>query len=132
MKLRRKICLGLGVVAMLLALLLVAMHYRAKAALAAYKRQLREQGEKLTIEELIPPRATNGPNGAAAFIVAASRLPTFNYSNQPALMKAVNPGRARVAWAQPILASMVSTNDVWPGLKVDLERNREALAEVKA
>jgi len=131
MKLRWKIAMGGAVLLGLAAILLVAAHSRAKAALEAYKRQFRMQGEKLTTEELIPPAPTNGPNGAAALMSAASRLPSFDYSNQPALMKTVSPGRARVAWMQPRLASTDSTN-VWPGLKADIDMSGAALEELRS
>ena len=75
---RRKIIIGAVVAGAVIVLLPVWTHYRAKAALAAYKRELQAQGEKLTIEELIPPLPTNGLNGAFAFAGAASRLSDSN------------------------------------------------------
>ena len=75
---RRKIIIGAVVAGAVIVLLPVWTHYRAKAALAAYKRELQAQGEKLTIEELIPPLPTNGLNGAFVFAGAASRLSDSN------------------------------------------------------
>src|ERR1041385_772811 len=131
MKLRRKITLGLGLAAVLFALFLTVMHFRAKGALAAYKKQLRAQGEKLTIEELIPPKPTNGPNGAPALMEAAAQLGDCGYLLRPEMMKCVSPGRARVAWMQPVLVSSESRN-VWSHLRSGVETNQAALAEIRS
>src|SRR5947208_4665291 len=97
---RRKILLELALFLALLVLLPVVTHFRKKAAVEGYKMQLRAQGEKLTVAELIPPTLTNGPNGAAALLSAASRLPPRDWRYMVSRMQPLAPTRARVAWAQ--------------------------------
>src|SRR5437879_3506522 len=122
--LRRKILFGVALLLALLVVLPVVAHYRAKAAVEAYKRQLRAQGEKLAIAELVPQPPTNGPNGAAALMRAASRLSSLDYKYQPSRMKTLAPGHARVAWAQEILADDEITN-IWPGLSLQLQKGQQ-------
>lgn len=128
---RRKIIIGGGVALVILILLPVWAHYRAKGALAAYKQQLQAQGEKLTIEELIPPLLTNGPNGTFALAAAAGRLPELNHEINPWGMKYLSPGRARVAWKQETLPRGNVFTNLWPQLRLELERNRETMNEIK-
>src|SRR5581483_6972619 len=126
MKLRWKILLGVTAAIGLALLLPMGAHYRAKASVAAYKRQLKAQGEKLTISELIPPTPTNGPNGAQALLSAGSRL-SVNISNYAPMMTIISPGHARAAWKQEVLPTEDLPN-VWPDLIKELESQQDALS----
>jgi hypothetical protein len=127
---RRKILFGVMLLFALLALWPELAHDRMKAAVAAYKRQLRAQGEKLTIDELIPPTPTNGANGAAALLTATRRLPRIDWRFMVSRMKPLFPARARVAWAQEILPTEQLTN-LWPELKMEMDKSTRALAEIR-
>ncbi len=102
----------------------VAAHYRAKNKVAAYRRQLLAQGEKMSVSELTPLLPAGKDNGADALISAIWQAGFF--TNYTPTMRPVVPGRALVAWRQSILPTSDSTN-VWPGLKEDLERKSAAL-----
>ena len=128
---RRKIIFGVMVALVVIVLLPVWAHYRAKAALAAYKRQLQAQGEKLTIEELIPPAPTDGPNGALALVGAASRLSKDYNEHSPRAMKYISPGRAVVAWKQEAFPMENGFTNPWPQLRLEVETNRVAMDEIK-
>ena len=104
----------------------VAAHYRAKNKVAAYRRQLIAQGEKLSVAELTPSPPADQDNGAASLMSAYWQAGTLNYTNQPPTMRPVVPGRALVAWRQAVLPTSDSTN-VWPGLRDDFEKKSDAL-----
>ena len=104
-------------------------HHRAKAATERLKAQLRSQGEKLSISELIPPPPANGPSGSAAFLKAASQLSTISDGLLPGPMAMTKPGRARVAFAQAVLPTSESTN-VWPELGAQLEELQSSVEDL--
>lgn len=128
---RRKVLLIWAALVIVLALLPVIAHYRAKAAAEKFKAQLRAQGEKLSIGELVSLLPVGTPNGARDFLDALSRLTSFDYELQPGVMRMVQPGRARIAWQQPTLPTDKS-EDIWPALRAHLETNRAALADLRA
>ena len=108
----------------------VIAHYRAKAAAEKFKAQLRAQGEKLSIDELLPLPPLGTPNGASPLLDALSRLTSFDYELQPSVMKMVQPGHARIVWQQAALPTE-KTEDIWPVLRAHLETNRVALEDVR-
>lgn len=108
-----------------------AAHYRLKKAVARYARELEAQGEKLNVPELAPPLPPLDQNGAPELLAALARLPSPNFTNQPAMMQWVSPGRARVAWREEPLPNDETTN-VWPGLRAEVERHRATLAQIRA
>lgn len=114
-----------------LALLTVLPHYRLKRAVAAYRQELRAKGEKLSIEELIPPPVPAESNGVIEFNAAIARLPRVNPDSQPSLMRYVGPGRARVAWRQAELPNHRGTN-TWPEIETVVDSGRDALAALQA
>jgi hypothetical protein len=124
----------LGVMALVLTIFVgipVYSHYHLKHRVDRYRAELRQRGEKITIAEVIPPAPTNGPNGAMAFLAGAGRLQL-----EPSLisdvgsMRGVPPGRARVAWQQPVLVH--KKTNLWPCLASALASNQVALAEVRS
>ena len=128
---RRKIFLGIIAPVVAVILFAVFAHFRAKAMAERFKAQLRAQGEKLTIVELVPLPPISVPNGARDFLDAQSRLTSFSYEIQPGAMKMVRPGRARIAWKQPALPADKSSN-IWPALRAYFETNQTALADLRA
>jgi hypothetical protein len=75
------------------------VHYRAKHAVADYKKQLVAAGEKLTIGELVPDPVSPEQNGAGIFLKATSLLNTSTTlldTNPPYAMRMVAPGKAMV------------------------------------
>ncbi len=126
----------LGTATLLASLLVgwpVGAHYRAKYKLAKYKQQLRERGEKMTIAELAPRPSPEVSDATGELMRAAGLLRPLspNYTNLPPAMRYISPGKAMVAWQQPILPNMDSTN-VWPELRQEMEANQDALAQLRA
>src|SRR5713101_2284368 len=80
-------------------LLPVVTHYRAKAAVERYRKQLPEQGEELTIAELTPRVSQEGENGGPALAQAAGMYYPWP-TNLPPIMRIITPGHALVAWAE--------------------------------
>ena len=112
----------------------IGSHYWAKARLARYKAHLKAAGERLTIPEVAPPSSVEGSSASTDLLQAAGLLrstspssPSPNWSNFPSVMKYAGPGKALVAWKQPILPSS-ETSNVWPGLRQEIEANADALA----
>lgn len=93
---------------------LLLSHIRAKSALEKYKAQLRAAGEKLTVDELLPPRVPLEKNGAKLYLQAYPyvHFEGLIYSNPPPAMQMVAPGKAMVGWQQPCIVSQapVMTN----------------------
>jgi hypothetical protein len=92
--------------------------------LEAYKKLLRDRGEKLDLAELLPPPAPSAENGAGAFQSAVSLFGTVpdNYS----AMRLVGPGRAAVCWQQPDVRQGDFTNS-WEQYRAYLEADRPAV-----
>jgi hypothetical protein len=108
MKLRWKILIALAVLAVLMmASLSVSMRVQPENEVEAYKKTLREKGEKLELKDVLPPRTPEESNGVE-LVASAFRMlgpgAGYEYTNQPQGMRMVGPGRAMVAWKQPCLA----------------------------
>lgn len=127
---RRKKVIWAAAILGVLVLVPVITHYRAKAAAEKYRTQLRAQGEKFSIDELVPLPPLDTPNGARAFLDALSRLTSWDAEIQPGVTKMVQPGHARITWQQPTLPTDKS-EDIWPALRAHLETNRAALADLR-
>lgn len=104
-------------------------HERAKARLAAFKADLIAKGEKLAIADHVPKVPPALSNAAPDFIAAANRLTELKAEWQPARMRMVEPGKARVTWRQPELPSDKEP-DLWPLIIAHVEENRPLLAEM--
>jgi hypothetical protein len=98
---------------------LLVSHIIAKRALEHYKAQLRAAGEKLTIAELLPPRATSEQNGAKLIEEAFNHMTNLP-SIRPMAMEMVAPGKAMIGWQQPELVLPRFTNS-W----ADVERESQ-------
>jgi hypothetical protein len=113
-------------------LFIVGAHYWAKAAAERFKERLRAEGEKLSVDELIPvsPTAAGAQNGAMDFLNARASLSSFDYRFQPGAMAMAQPGHARIAWMQAELPTRESSN-VWPELRTYVETNAAALVQLQ-
>ncbi len=109
-------------------------HERAKGQLEAYKRQLIAKGEKLTIDENLPPTPVGVTNGAKAFLSAASGLGRVAYDSEPGARLMVAPGRGFASWQQSRLPAYQMKNqpvdDVWPPTREAVTLREEQLAEI--
>jgi hypothetical protein len=84
----------------------------SKSAVERYKDQLRAAGEKLTIEELTPPRTNPDSNGVLIFEEAVTNLHldgTVLSYNPPYPMVMVAAGKAMIRWQQPDILNNDST-----------------------
>jgi hypothetical protein len=97
---------------------LLVSHIMAKNALDHYKAQLRAAGEKLTIDELLPPPGPPSQNSATlvlqAYDLNQNELAGYSNhigpleSNPPTAMRMISPGKAMIAWRQPEIVSYES------------------------
>ncbi len=102
-KLWLKVIIGFATILIVLGGTLLISHFHSKNAVARYKDQLRASGEKLRIDELLPPHVDPENNGAKLFLEAA---PYFSIegsfdTNSLLAMFMVAPGKAMVRWQQP-------------------------------
>jgi hypothetical protein len=132
-KQRTKVLSSVALVLCLVICWPVVVHYRIKAKLAAYERQLRAKGEKLTIAEVAPPTSPEGVWSANTLLAAAGRLRMWvpNFTNQPPTMQMVSPGHGIVGWQQEPLPTSDQAN-VWPSLRTVIDRNEATLAQAHA
>src|SRR6266404_1432668 len=120
-----KILIWVLVIGGVVVILPVVTHYRAKGAVERYRKQLQNQGEKLTIAELAPRVSAEGENGGPALVQAAGMYYPWP-TNLPPMMRIISPGHALVAWAEPVLSSEKSTN-IWPAVDAEIRACHEAL-----
>jgi hypothetical protein len=124
---KQKLLLGLGLAAGVAALVGWQLCYRTWPV-ARYQRLLAAGGEKLRVEELLPPPVPWESNGAPLFSQSVSyRSQGTNLldKNAPLAMHLVAPGRAQVGWAQPNVLSE-QTNS-WSQVEAALAQYEERL-----
>lgn len=128
MKLGWKILIIVGIfVVVFTGIWLLTMNIQPENGVEAYKKSLRERGEKLEIGEVLPPVVAPESNGVE-LVEAAFKLlpPADDSSNQPAAMQIILPGKALIGWQQPDLREfgyMGYTNS-WANAMADAESNR--------
>lgn len=124
-----KVLIAAAIVAGLLFILIEVPHYRAKVAVRSYREQLKAQGEKMTIAELIPPLSAEEVNNGRELLAALGRVgyPT----NPPPCMRWVAPGHALVGSLEAILPTEYTSN-CWPELGETVKANQEATAAIRA
>jgi hypothetical protein len=106
---------------------LLISHIVAKHALERYKAQLRATGEKLTIDELLPPHIPPDQNGAKLFIQAFSYLQHEGIlnSNPPPAMRTIPPEKAIIGWQQPWIVSQYGNSlitNTWNDIEEQLKK----------
>ena len=131
-RLKRRILLSVLALAGLAALLIVLHNFRARQALAARKAELVAQGEKLTVEELMPPSSPEARRGANDLMQAAWQLRQGSVvpNNLPKSMWFVSPGKASVGWRQSGIRDDKKTN-TWDELAEDVNMNGAALEQIR-
>jgi hypothetical protein len=126
MKLRWKILIGVGILIVLMAASLsVTMHVQPESELEAYKKILRDKGEKLELSEVIPPPPAPEDNARNA-VEDAFRMIGSNNQNVPNGMRMVAPGRAMVGWSQPDVWNSDFTNS-WDDFGAEVGTNGPAI-----
>ena len=93
---------------------LTSLHYQNTSRLEAYKQQLRAQGEKLDVSELVPPPPKPEDNGAdtlkQAFSLYGGGIEYHLIHLMPWNQRMIAPGRAMVQAGQPEVRNFDSTN----------------------
>jgi hypothetical protein len=123
-----KIVIVLAVLVAVAAALLMIPHYRAKAAVRAYREQLKARGEKLTFAELAPAFSHEEIAGGQELTAAVSMA--SNFTNSPPMMKWLAPGRALVGWSEAISPTDNSSN-CWPEFSAVIKRRPEIAAQIR-
>jgi hypothetical protein len=128
MKARWKILIAAGVfLAVFIGIWLVTIHVGPENEVEAYKKLLREKGEKLEISEVLPPPVPPESNGAS---VAQSAFALFSplsdeWTNLPSAMRMIAPGKAMVGWAQSEVRASDFTNS-WENVTAAAEDDQPA------
>jgi hypothetical protein len=132
MKTRWKILIAVGIVmALSCAVSFVTMRIQPANEVEAYKKLLREKGEKLEISEVLPPPVAPASN-CVSLVEAAFNLFVPGgeaYTNLPLTMQMIAPGKAMVGWAQPDLREMDSAGytNSWDNALAQVEQNRPVI-----
>ena len=128
-----KLLLGLGAILLVPLVWFLTSGVHSKNAVDRYKDKLRAAGEKLSVDELVPPRADPDKNGAALFRDAGRYMSPHSgvvYTNTPPEMRMVAPGKAMVGWRQAEILSLEESGFVtntWADLEQDLGHQGSAL-----
>ncbi|HSY16925.1 MAG TPA: hypothetical protein VK815_01260 [Candidatus Acidoferrales bacterium] len=126
MKTRWKILIGVGIFLLLaMASAWMTAHHRPQSAVEAYKKLLREKGEKLEISEVSPPPVPAESNSVED-VRAAFRMIGSSDAKIPFAMKLVAPGKAMVGWRQPEAVGDDFTNS-WEDLAAEMAVNRQTI-----
>jgi len=122
-----KLLLAFAVILLALSTFFFKSGLDSKTRLEQYRHQLLAAGEKLSIEDHIPPRADPERNGADLFDQACRFITPYGYSlvtsNPPTAMCIVAPGKARIAWLQNeilFLKGHFFNTNTWVDLEADL------------
>jgi hypothetical protein len=126
MKARWKILIAVGVfLAVFIGIWLVTIHVGPENEVEAYKKFLREKGEKLEISEVLPPPVAPESNSVDA-VEDAFRMFGSGSGKIPDAMKMVAPGKAMVGWMQPDVRGYDFTNS-WDDFAADIAADRPAI-----
>jgi len=122
-----KLLLLLAAIVLGLAIVLVTSSVHSKSAVERYKDKLRAAGEKLDLNDVIPPRPDASKNGAEFFVQAYGAMSSAANgmigNNPPPAMKMVAPGKAMIGWQQTEIISDYSgtpTTNTWADLDQQL------------
>ncbi len=130
MKTRWKILVAVVIfLAVLIGVWLLSMHVQPENAVEAYKKELREKGEKLEISEVTPPPVPDEKNGADILDNAWALMTPGNMLIPG--MKTVAPGKDTPAWAQPDARDSDFTN-TWDDFRNMMGPDRPALQMMQA
>src|SRR5215831_15255435 len=78
-------------------------HAKRKRAVDDYRAQIKANGEKLTVSEMLPRTVPFDQNSLGTFQTANRLLAKYRFfdTNAPSPMRSVKPGKTMVAWSQP-------------------------------
>ena len=137
MKTRWKILLLVAALLLLLTgSLLLTLSMQPANQLEAYKKLLRDRGEKLTLSEVLPPPVPDESNCVEA-VQAAFALLGSGPGHVPYAMLGVAPGRAMVGWQQPVAHNYVLTSrfvdwtNSWDEVAVEFAQDDPALEQLR-
>lgn len=119
MKARWKILIAAGIfLVLVVASLMTTAHYQPESEVEAYKKLLRDKGEKLEISEVLPPMVPAESNSVSA-VEDAFRMIGSGSANIPDTMKMVAPGKAMIGWRQPEVRGYGFTNS-WDDFSAEI------------
>ena len=104
---------------------LLTLRVQPANKLEAYKKLLRDQGEKLSLSEVLPPPVPAESNSVNA-VEEAFRMFGSGSEKVPDAMKMVAPGKALIGWRQPEARGSDFTNS-WEELTAEVAANQPAL-----
>ncbi len=108
--------------------LTVTMHVQPQYEVEAYKKFLRAKGEKLDLNEVLPPSVPPESNSVDA-VEDAFRLFGSGPAKIPDAMRMVAPGKALIGWNQPDVRGYASGDftNTWDEFAREIEVNRPAI-----
>jgi len=123
-----KLLLAIAAVVILLAVWLSLSSVHSKNGVERYKDQLRAAGEKLELNDVLPPPVDPDKNGLEFFTRAFNSMsPVMNgmlSTNSPSAMRIVAPGKAMIGWQQPEIISDYGSSayrNTWADLDQQLQ-----------
>jgi hypothetical protein len=130
MKTRWKILIAVGIfMGVSCAVSFVMMRVQPENQVEAYKKFLREKGEKLEISKVLPPPVSPGNNCADA-VEDAFRTFSSGGGKIPNTMQMVAPGKAMTGWARPDVRGYDFTNS-WEDFGAAVAADRPAIELLK-
>ena len=133
---KRWISVILAAVGVLVALWLAILgsSVSARNKVGDYKNQLCAAGEKLNIEDVIPPRLPRERNSVDIVRDVISRLNSSRQkvlrADPPPAMRMVGPGKAMIGWQQPKIRNDYATN-TWEEMELALETQADVLNSLR-
>jgi hypothetical protein len=126
MKTRWKILIVVGIFMVLAcAVSFVTLRIQPANEVEAYKKLLRDNGEKLEISEVLPPPVAPESNSVNA-VEDAFRMFGSGSEQVPDAMKMVAPGKALVGWMQPDARGYDFTNS-WEDFSAEIAADLPAI-----
>ena len=129
MRRRHKILLTLGAVLGVMVVAAGLYHWHLKAVNEAYLAQLVEQGEPMTLAQVLPPAVPPAENSAAIYLKAVALLEadtSLLQTNVGRSMRLVATGKALAGFQLPAVTGYDFTNS-WAETSLALKQNQPAL-----
>jgi hypothetical protein len=106
----------------------LTLHIGPENELEAFKKSLRDKGEKLEISDWIPAPVPPDQNGADFFRSAIGLFAPggIEPANIPLAMELMAPGKAMIGWVQPDIRDYNRTNS-WDDIRTAVEIDRPVI-----